>query len=106
MLLLRTELNTRRKFDFGQLGNLVLAPDFKFSPSWLYFYHASQADSSEPNLCSITKQKLILKNSDMVKFILLNTKITFHKLMFPKFFQWYETVTLSLPGLQKILGPI
>ena len=64
--------------DSSQLGNHVLAPDFKLGPSWLYFYHASQVDSREHNLCPVTKQKLVLKISDMVKFTLLNTKMTFH----------------------------
>ena len=81
--------------DFGQLGNLVLAPDFKLGPSWLHFYHASQVDSCECNLCPVTKQKLIFKISDMVKFTLLNTIITFDKLIFLKFFPWYKTVTPS-----------
>ena len=60
-----------------QLGYPVLSPDFKLGPSLLHFYHTSQVDSREHNLCPITKQKLILKILDMIKFTLLNTKITF-----------------------------
>ena len=63
--------------DSVQLGNPVFAPDFKLGPSWLYYYHASQVDSRERNLCPVTKPKLILKILDMIKFTLLNTKITF-----------------------------
>ena len=62
--------------DSGQLGNPMLVPDSKLGPSWLHFYHASQVDCREHNLCPV--KKLILKISDMIKSTLLNTKITFH----------------------------
>ena len=80
----------------GQLGNPVLALDFKLGPSWLHFYHASQVDSRDCSLCPVMKQMLIFKISDMVTFTLPNTIITFDKLIFLKFFLWYEAViTLS-----------
>ena len=81
--------------DSGQLRNPVLAPDLKLGPSWLHFYHASKVDSREYSLCPVMKEKRVFKISDMVKFTLLNTIITCHKLIFLKFFLWYETVTLS-----------
>ena len=57
--------------DSVQLGNPVLAPDFKLDPSWLHFYYVSEIDSREHNLCSIMKQQLILKTLDMIKLALL-----------------------------------
>ena len=59
------------RIDSVQLGNPVLAPDFKLDPSWLHFYYVSQIDSHEHNLCSIMKQQLILKTLDMIKLTLL-----------------------------------
>ena len=91
--------------DSGQLRNPVLIAESHVGPSWLHFFQASQVDSSEHNLCSITKQKLILKILDVVKFTLLNTKILVHTL-FLKFFLWYDTNSLLSPGLQKILMAI
>ena len=91
----KARVGSASQVDSSQLGNPALASDFKLCPSWLHFYYASQVDSREYNLCPVTNQKLIFKISDIVKFTLLDTIITFHKLIFLKFFLWYETVTLS-----------
>ena len=73
----KARVGSASQADSVQLGKPVLAPDFKLGPSWLHFYHVSQVDSREHNLCPVTNQKLILKILDMIKFTLLNTKITF-----------------------------
>ena len=67
----KDRVGSASQVDSVQLGNPVLAPDFKVDPSWLHFYHVSQVDSREHNLCPITKQQLILKTLDMIKFTLL-----------------------------------
>ena len=38
-----------------QLGNLVLAPDFKPDLRWLHFYQATQGNPGEHNLWPVTK---------------------------------------------------
>ena len=73
----KARVGSASQADSVQLGNPVSAPDFKIGPSWLHFYPASQVDSLEHNLCPVTNQKLILKILDIMKFTLLNTKITF-----------------------------
>ena len=98
----KTRVGFASQVNFCQLGNLVLAPDFQPDLRWLYFYWATQGDPGEYNLCPVTKQKLILKTSDIVKFTLLNTKITFHKLMILRFFLWYETVTVLSSDFKKL----
>ena len=73
----KARVGSASQVDSVQLGNPMFAPDFKLGPSWLHVYHASQVDSCEHNLCPVTKKKLILKILDMIKFTVLNTRITF-----------------------------
>ena len=57
----KVQVGYASQVDSGQLGNPVLAPDFKLGPSWLLFYHASKVDSRELNLCPLTHQTHLRK---------------------------------------------
>ena len=61
----RAQVKSLSEVGSGQLRNPVLAQDFKLSPNWLHFYHASPVDSCEDKLCPVTKQRLILKIFDI-----------------------------------------
>ena len=101
----KARVGSASQVDSVQLGNPVLAPDFKLGSSWLHFYHISQIDSREHNLCPVTKQKLILKILDMIKFTPLNMKITFLTyICVPKVLSMIRDCNSLLShGLQKIL---
>lgn len=98
---LRPKLNLRPRLIPANSGT-VLAPDFKFDTSWIYFYHTLKVNFSKRNSCPGTKLNIILKILNALKFTLLNTKMICQKLMFLKFFLCYETETFSRNQMQDL----
>ena len=55
-IIVKARVGFASQVDYGQLGNPALTPYFKLGPSWLHFYHTSQVDSREHNLCPVIRK--------------------------------------------------